>query len=96
MVGTIVQVVPGVNTGTVRNIGNNNYCLRERDAMWRGLNARSGGGFNLELLVGACNGSTTYKPATVTAISNDEIRITSQTTDGKDLTQVYRRTAVNE
>ena len=96
MVGTIVQVIPGVSTGTVRSIGNNNYCLRERDAMWRGLNARTGGGFNLELLVGACNGNTTYKPATVTSISNDEIRITSETTDGKELTQVYRRTAVTD
>ena len=96
MVGTVVQVIPGVSTGTVRSIGNNNYCLRERDAMWRGLNARTGGGFNLELLVGACNGNTTYKPATVTSISNDEIRVTSETTDGKELTQVYRRTAVNE
>lgn len=96
MVGTIVQVIPGVSTGTVRSIGNNNYCLRERDAMWRGLNARTGGGFNLELLVSACNGNTTYKPATVTSISNDEIRIMSETMDGKELTQVYRRTAVND
>jgi len=96
MVGTVVQVIPGVSSGTVRSIGNNNYCLRERDAMWRGLNARSGGGFNMELLVGACNGNTTYKPATITAISNDEIRIISEGTDGKELTQVYRRTSVNE
>ena len=96
MVGTVVQVFPGVSTGTVRSIGNNNYCVRERDAMWRGLNNRTGGGFNLELLVNACEGTTTYKQATITAISNDEIRIVSQAKDGKELVQVWQRTVVND
>lgn len=96
MVGTVVQVFPGVSTGTVRSIGNNNYCLRERDTMWRGLSARNGGGFNLELLVSACDGTSMYKGATLTAISNDEIRITGETTGGKELVQVYKRTTVND
>lgn len=95
-VGTVVQVFPGVTTGTVRSIGNNNYCLRERDAVWRNLSAKEAGVFSLETMVNACSGNTVYKPARLTAISNDEIRITGQTADSKELVQVWRRTTIND
>ena len=95
LVGTVVQVFPGINAGTVRSIGNNNYCLRERDALWRNLAARDGGVFNLESLVNACNGTQVYKSALLTAINNDEIRITTQTVNNNELVQVWKRTAIN-
>jgi hypothetical protein len=95
LVGTIVQVFPGITTGTVRSIGNNNYCLRERDVLWRNLGARQGGVFNLETIVNACNGTTVYKPAVLTSVSNDEIRISTQTVNNTELVQVWNRTTVN-
>ena len=95
LVGTVVQVFPGVNSGTIRSIGNNNYCLRERDVLWRSLVARDGGVFNLESLVNACSGATVYKSATLTAVNNDEIRITTQTVNSNELVQIWKRTAIN-
>jgi hypothetical protein len=95
LVGTVVQVFPGIANGTVRSIGNNNYCLRERDALWRNLAARDGGVFNLESMVNACEGTAVYKPAVLTMVSNDEIRITTQTVNNNELVQVWKRTTVN-
>lgn len=95
LIGTVVQVFPGITTGTVRSIGNNNYCVRERDALWRNLAARDGGVFNLESLVNACNEAPVYKAALLNVVNNDEIRITTQTVNSNELVQVWKRTAIN-
>ncbi len=89
--GTVVQVFPGMPDATVKTLGNNSYCLRERDILWRNLKASQGGVFSLEALVNACNGSTVYRTATLTAVSNDEIRITTQTANQVELVQTWQR-----
>ncbi len=71
-------------------LSNNNYCLRERDVLWRNLKAHQGGTFNLEILVNACSSSTVYKPATLTALNNDEIKISSHTVNNTALTQTWQ------
>jgi hypothetical protein len=91
LAGTVVQVFPGVADATIKTLGNNNYCLRERDVLWRNLKAGQGGVFSLEALVNACNGNTVYRPATLTAVNNDEIRITTQTINNTELVQTWQR-----
>jgi hypothetical protein len=94
MEGTIVSVVPGLSDGTARTINNNNYCLRERDIVWRGLKSLQGGNFSLENLVSACDGTVVYKPGSITVIGNDEIKINSRTAIGAELLQTWRRAAI--
>lgn len=95
MAGTVVQVVPGIADGTVRTFNNNNYCVRERDVLWRNLKALQAGTFSLEVLVNACSGSPIYRPATLTADGNDAIRITTRTLNNAELVQTWQR-AVNQ
>ncbi len=91
MEGTIVSVVPGVADATVRTLANNTYCVRERDVLWRDLKNLQGGSFSLNNLVSACTGSPIYEQATITVLTNDEIKITSRTNTGIELVQTWRR-----
>jgi len=91
MEGTIVTVFPAVSDATIRTLANNSKCFRERDVLWRSVKSSSGGGFTLENLVNACNSTTVYRPATITIISNDEIRLTGQNDAGTETNQTWRR-----
>lgn len=91
MEGTVVQVVPGVADATVRTLSNNTYCLRERDQAWRNIKAGDAGVFSIDMLVNACNGTALYKPATITVLTNDEIRVKGSTTSSAELIQTWRR-----
>ena len=91
MEGTVVSVVPGVADATVRTLANNTYCVRERDVLWRNLKKVQGGSFSLDNLVSACAGSPIYQQATLTVLTNDEIRITGRTNTGTELVQTWRR-----
>ncbi len=91
MEGTIVSVVPGVADATVRTLANNTYCVRERDVLWRTLKNLQGGSFSLDNLVSACTGNPIYEQATLTVLTNDEIKITSRTNTGIELVQTWRR-----
>ena len=91
MEGTIVSVVPGVADATVRTLANNTYCVRERDVLWRNLKNLQGGSFSLDNLVSACTGNPIYEQATLTVLTNDEIKITSRTNTGIELMQTWRR-----
>ena len=93
MEGTVVQVVPGVADATVRTLSNNTYCLRERDQAWRNIKAGDAGVFSIDMLVNACNGTALYKPATITVLTNDEIRVKGSTTSSAELIQTWRRVA---
>ena len=91
MAGTVVQVFPAITDATIKTLANNNYCLRERDVAWRNLKSLPGGTFSLETVVNACSGSAVYKPATLTAVNNDEIRIISQTLNNVEMVQTWQR-----
>lgn len=96
MEGAVVSVVPGFSEATVRTLPtNNSYCVRERDAMWRTIKSDQNGGFLTEVLVGACTGSPVYKAATITVLTNDEIRIKSTTANNVELLQTYKRAATS-
>jgi hypothetical protein len=89
--GTTVTVVPGIAEGTIKTLSNNNYCLRENDVIWKTVKSVEGGTFTTDYLVNACSGSTLYKPATITAITNDEIRIKGSTATDIELIQTWKR-----
>jgi hypothetical protein len=89
--GTTVAVVPGVAEGTVRTLANNTYCLRERDIFWRAIKTGQSGTFSVETLSNACSGSTSYRPATITVLTGDEIRLTGSTVTGTELIQTWKR-----
>ena len=91
--GTVVNVVPGYSNGTARTLANNNYCLREGDVVWRELKSIQGGMFSLQSVVNSCTGSLAYKEATITVLTNDEIRVTSRTATNTEVIQIWRRVA---
>lgn len=93
MEGTIITVVPGINNATVRTLSNNTYCLRERDILWRGISPLEGGAFTIDNLINACEGNSIYRPATVTVLTNDEIRVKGSNTYSAELVQTWRRVA---
>ena len=94
--GSVVNVVPGFADATVRTISNNAYCVRERDVVWKGLKSLQGGIFSTELLVNACEGTQLYKPATITVLTNDEIRLTGHTASSTELIQTWKRVATGQ
>lgn len=89
--GTVITVVPGFSDASVKTISNNTYCVRERDVLWKGIKSLQGGTFSTEALVNACQGSTLYKPATITVLTNDEIRLTGHTAASTELIQTWKR-----
>ena len=91
MEGTVVQVVPGVADGVAKTLSNNTYCLRERDQAWRNIKSGDAGVFAIDILVNACSGTTLYKPATVTVLTNEEIRIKGSTANSAELIQTWKR-----
>jgi hypothetical protein len=92
--GTIMTIVPGVAEATVKTLANNTYCLRERDVIWQTLKSFEGGTFTADILVNACNGSTVYRPATITVITNDEIRLKGSTVSSAELLQTWKRVSL--
>lgn len=91
--GTVITVVPGFSDASVKTISNNTYCVRERDVLWKGIKSLQGGTFSTEVLVNACQGSPLYKPATITVLTNDEIRLTGHTAASTELLQTWKRVA---
>jgi hypothetical protein len=91
--GTTVTVVPGIAEASVKTLSNNTYCLRENDVIWKTLKSQEGGTFTTDLLVNACSGTTLYKPAIITVLTNDEIRLKGNTASGAELIQSWKRIA---
>jgi hypothetical protein len=89
--GTTITIVPGVAEATVRTLANNTLCLRERDVIWRSIKSFEGGTFSTENLVNACNGTTFYKPATLTVLTNDQVRLTGSNSTSTELIQTWKR-----
>lgn len=93
LAGSVVTVFPGIADGSVKSLNNNNLCLRQNDILWKGVKSTGSGVFSLSNLVDACNNQTIYKAATMTVLTNEEIRITGQNSQGKELIQNWKRLA---
>jgi hypothetical protein len=89
--GTVLRVIPGITDATINTLGNNTYCFKEMDVVWKGLKNNNNGVFSFDNLVNSCNGAPVYKAATLTVVNNDEVRLQTRTAAGAELTQVWKR-----
>jgi hypothetical protein len=94
-IGTIVSVLPGLNSATVTSAANNTYCVRANDTFWKSIKSNNGG-FLISALVNACNGTMVYTDAQITVLTNDQIRISGKTSTGAELTQTWNRASQNK
>ncbi|MBK6635481.1 MAG: hypothetical protein IPG38_15300 [Chitinophagaceae bacterium] len=89
--GTIVTVSPAIASGFVKSVANNSYCYRATDEAWKSLSSKSGGGFTINHLASACNGSMVYKSGEITVLTNSQIRINTKTVTDAALVQEWTR-----
>ena len=90
-VGTVVTIAPGISSAFVKTFENNNYCYRTSDEAWKSLSSRPNGGFTIQSLSSACNGTAVYKTGEITVLTNDQIRITTKTITDANLVQEWNR-----
>ena len=92
LAGTIVTVYPISGSGSITSLQNNTYCVRENDVLWKGITSNNGN-FTITNLVNSCNSTIIYKSATLTVITNDEVRLSGTTSTGTELLQTWKRIA---
>ena len=90
LVGTTITVYPIAGDGTITTLQNNTYCVRANDVLWKSITA-SNGSFTISNLVNSCNSSIVYKAATLTVITNNEVRLSGATAAGTQLLQTWQR-----
>ncbi len=90
LTGSVIAVYPVSGEGTLTSIQNNTYCVRANDAMWKSI-VSSNGGFSVSNLSNSCGGSLVYRPATITVITNEEVRLSGTTSAGASLIQTWKR-----
>jgi hypothetical protein len=91
MVGTTISVLPVVGSATIKTLANNTYCIREKDELWTSVKGNGAGGFTINNLVNACNGTTVYKEGTIAVATNDKITVTTRTATNSELIQAWER-----
>lgn len=90
-VGTVVTVAPAIASAFVKTFENNSYCYRTNDEAWKSLSSRPNGGFTIQSLASACNGTSVYKTGEITILTNDHIRVSTKTNTDLVLTQEWVR-----
>ena len=73
-------------------LANNTQCYRENDIKWKNIKSDKAGGYTIDNLLSNCNsGALNYQPATITVISNSEIRVNGRNAAGQDNSQTWSR-----
>lgn len=90
-VGTVITVTPAISSAFVKTFENNSYCYRTSDEAWRSLSSRPNGGFTIQTLASACNGSAVYKAGEITILTNDKVRVNTKTSTDGVLVQEWSR-----
>ena len=90
-VGTVITVTPAIASAFVKTFENNSYCYRTSDEAWRSLSSRPNGGFTIQTLASACNGTAVYKAGEITILTNDQVRVNTKTSTDAVLVQEWRR-----
>ena len=90
-VGTVVSIAPAIASAFVKTFENNSYCFRAGDEAWKSVSSRPNGGFTIQSLSSACNGTAIYKTGEITVLTNDKIRITTKTITDANLVQEWKR-----
>ena len=91
LTGTTVSVYPISGEGMITLIQNDTYCIRSNDVMWKNIVSANNGGFTVNNLANSCGGSLVYKTASLSVITNDEVRLNGTTNSGNTLVQTWRR-----
>lgn len=90
-VGTVITVTPAIASAFVKTFENNSYCYRTSDEAWRSLSSRPNGGFTIQTLASACNGTAVYKAGEITILTNDQVRVNTKTSTDAVLVQEWSR-----
>lgn len=90
-VGTVITVTPAIASAFVKTFENNSYCYRTSDEAWRSLSSRPNGGFTIQTLASACNGTAVYKAGEITILTNDQVRVNTKTRTDAVLVQEWSR-----
>ena len=90
-VGTVITVTPAISSAFVKTFENNSYCYRTSDEAWRSLSSRPNGGFTIQTLASACNGTAVYKAGEITILTNDKVRVNTKTSTDAVLVQEWSR-----
>ena len=96
LMGSTIYVYPLTGDGLITNLQNNSYCVRPSEIIWKDITTAEKDGFNIHSLTNSCISSLVYKPATLTLINKDEIKLTGQTASGNELEQTWKRVIVNK
>ena len=92
LLNSIVSVSLFSSEGKLTSLNNNTQCYRENDFKWKGIKSDKAGGYTIDNLLSNCNsGALNYQPATITVISNSEIRVNGKNAKGQDNTQTWSR-----
>lgn len=92
LLGSEVTVAPFVSEGRFTLLANNTQCYRESDIKWKDIVRNDAGGFDINNLLSTCTGGVLeYKPAVITVVNNNEIKITGKNIAGGDNTQQWQR-----
>lgn len=92
MEGTVVTVVPGFSSATVRTLPTvNSSCVREGDALWRNIKTDPNGGFLADILISACTGGPQYKGGTITVVTSNEISVRAMAANNTEVQQTWKR-----
>jgi hypothetical protein len=92
-VGTVITVTPAIASAFVKTFENNSYCYRANDEAWKSLTSRPNGGFTIQSLATACNGTAVYKSGEITVLTNDLVRVNTRTAADIALVQEWTRVA---
>lgn len=90
-VGTVITVTPAISSAFVKTLENNSYCYRANDEAWKSLSSRPNGGFTIQSLATACNGTAIYKTGEITVLTNDLVRVNTKTATDVSLVQEWTR-----
>ncbi|MCW3087323.1 MAG: hypothetical protein JWQ78_709 [Sediminibacterium sp.] len=93
LAGSTISVYPISGDGIIATLQNNSYCVRANDVIWKTITSNNAGTFNISNLVNSCSSSLVYKPAMVTVVTNDEVRLSGTTASGTELMQTWKRTS---
>lgn len=92
MVGSVVTVSPFNSEGVLTTVINNSQCYRQKDIKWKNIKSVKTGGFTLDNMLSNCtSGSLLYELATITVISNKEIKLAGKNAAGQDNVQTWTR-----
>lgn len=92
--GSTIAVYAETADGLITTLQNNVYCVRPTDVIWKDIESNKNGEYSINALSSSCISSLVYKPAKLTLVSSDEIRLSGQTAGCAELQQTWKRVLI--